>query len=153
MSSYYLLNKQIREISKVCSTSRQHNDEQCEGLSRRTLGTSTVQSSLSPEFFNSLFFSFSFFCFSVLLSIHRPRPHLALSIVGGAKNFHMDGRKKETFKVALYLNFINLRVWNILIWRLLLQQGAFFNCSSQFSVPKWKTSCSQPELLFQIKSM
>ena len=30
---------------------------------------------------------------------HRPRPHLALSIVGGAKNFHMDGRKKETFKV------------------------------------------------------
>ena len=32
---------------------------------------------------------------------HRPRPHLALSIVGGAKNFHMDGRKKETFKVNL----------------------------------------------------
>ena len=25
----------------------------------------------------------------------------------------------------------------------------FFNCSSQFSVPKWKTSCSQPGLLFQ----
>ena len=25
----------------------------------------------------------------------------------------------------------------------------FFNCSSRFSVPKWKTSCSQPGLLFQ----
>lgn len=31
----------------------------------------------------------------------RPRPHLALSIVGGAKNFHLDGRKKETFKSGL----------------------------------------------------
>ena len=31
----------------------------------------------------------------------RPRPHLVLSIVGGAKNFHMDGRKKETFKAGL----------------------------------------------------
>ena len=27
-------------------------------------------------------------------------------------------------------------------------QGAFFNCSSRFSVPKWKTSCSQPGLVF-----
>ena len=102
MSSYYLLNKQIREISKVCSTSRQYNYEQCEGLSRLKLGTSTVQSSLSPESFQYFFFHFPFFSFSVLNSIHRPRPHLALSIVGGAKNFHMDGRKKETFKVALY---------------------------------------------------
>ena len=25
----------------------------------------------------------------------------------------------------------------------------FFNCSCPFSVPKWKTSCSQPGLLFQ----
>ena len=30
-----------------------------------------------------------------------PRPHLALSIVGGAKNFKLDGRKKETFKRGL----------------------------------------------------
>ena len=31
-----------------------------------------------------------------------------------------------------------------------LIQGGFFNCSSQFSVPKWKkTSCTQPEILFQ----
>ena len=44
--------------------------------------------------------------------------------MGGAKNFHMDGRKKETFKVALYLNFINLWVWDMIIWRLLLLQGA-----------------------------
>ena len=72
----------------------------------------------SHHFPQNLFNSFSvfrFLSFSVLLLIHRPRPHLALSIVGGAKNFHMDGRKKETFKVALYLNFINLQVWNILI--------------------------------------
>ena len=27
-------------------------------------------------------------------------------------------------------------------------QGAFFNCSSQFSVPKWKTMDSQSEILF-----
>ena len=27
-------------------------------------------------------------------------------------------------------------------------QGAFFNCSSQFSVPKWKTMSSQSEILF-----
>ena len=27
-------------------------------------------------------------------------------------------------------------------------QGAFFNCSSQFSVPKWKTMGSQSEILF-----
>ena len=26
---------------------------------------------------------------------------------------------------------------------------SYFNCSSRFSVPKWKTSCSQPGLLFQ----
>ena len=31
----------------------------------------------------------------------KPRPHLALSIVGGAKNFKMDGRLKETFKKGL----------------------------------------------------
>ena len=31
----------------------------------------------------------------------KPRPHLALSIVGGAKNFKLDGRKKETFKRGL----------------------------------------------------
>ena len=35
----------------------------------------------------------------------RPRPHLALSIVGGAKNFHMDGRKKETFKVMREIEY------------------------------------------------
>ena len=27
-------------------------------------------------------------------------------------------------------------------------QGAFFNCSSQFSVPKWKMMGSQSEILF-----
>ena len=27
-------------------------------------------------------------------------------------------------------------------------QGAFFNCSSKFSVPKWKTMDSQSEILF-----
>ena len=31
----------------------------------------------------------------------KPRPHLALSIVGGAKNFKLDGRKKENFKKGL----------------------------------------------------
>ena len=29
------------------------------------------------------------------------RPHLALSLIGGAKNFKMEGRKKETFKSGL----------------------------------------------------
>ena len=32
--------------------------------------------------------------------------------------------------------------------RFLPRQGVFFNCSSQFSVPKWKTMSSQPEILF-----
>ena len=31
---------------------------------------------------------------------------------------------------------------------ILLVQGAFFNCSSKFSVPKWKTMGSQSEILF-----
>ena len=35
--------------------------------------------------------------------IFRPnRPHLALALVGGAKNFRLEGRKKETFKVDRY---------------------------------------------------
>ena len=34
-------------------------------------------------------------------NLMKPRPHLALSIVGGAKNFKLDGRKKETFKRGL----------------------------------------------------
>ena len=35
-------------------------------------------------------------------SIFKPnRPHLALSLVGGAKNFRLEGRKKETFKDGL----------------------------------------------------
>ena len=34
-------------------------------------------------------------------NLMKPRPHLALSIVGGAKNFKLDGRKKETFKKGL----------------------------------------------------
>ena len=34
-------------------------------------------------------------------NLMAPRPHLALSIVGGAKNFKLDGRKKETFKRGL----------------------------------------------------
>lgn len=29
------------------------------------------------------------------------RPHLALSLIGGAKNFRMEGKKKETFKRGL----------------------------------------------------
>ena len=29
------------------------------------------------------------------------RPHLALSLIGGAKNFKMEGRKKEIFKNGL----------------------------------------------------
>ena len=33
--------------------------------------------------------------------IMKPAPHLALSIVGGAKNFKMDGRKREAFKTGL----------------------------------------------------
>lgn len=34
--------------------------------------------------------------------IYEPhRPHLALSLIGGAKNFRMEGRKKETFKRGL----------------------------------------------------
>ena len=34
-------------------------------------------------------------------NIFKPnRPHLALSLVGGAKNFRLEGRKKETFKVS-----------------------------------------------------
>ena len=33
-------------------------------------------------------------------NIFKPNhPHLALSLVGGAKNFRLEGRKKETFKV------------------------------------------------------
>ena len=28
-----------------------------------------------------------------------PSPHLVLSIIGGAKNFHLDGRRREIFKV------------------------------------------------------
>ena len=33
--------------------------------------------------------------------LFRPhRPHLALSLIGGAKNFRMEGRKRETFKVG-----------------------------------------------------
>ena len=31
----------------------------------------------------------------------RPTPHLVLSIIGGAKNFRLDGRKKEVFKRGL----------------------------------------------------
>ena len=31
----------------------------------------------------------------------NPRPRLALSIIGGAKNFKLDGRKRETFKSGL----------------------------------------------------
>ena len=34
-------------------------------------------------------------------NLMKPRPHLVLSIVGGAKNFKLDGRKKETFKRGL----------------------------------------------------
>ena len=30
----------------------------------------------------------------------------------------------------------------------IVPQGAFLNCSSQFSVPKWKTMGSQSEILF-----
>lgn len=34
--------------------------------------------------------------------LFRPyRPHLAISLIGGAKNFRMEGRKKETFKQGL----------------------------------------------------
>ena len=34
--------------------------------------------------------------------VFRPyKPHLALSLIGGAKNFRMEGRKKETFKKGL----------------------------------------------------
>jgi len=34
--------------------------------------------------------------------LFRPfRPHLALSLIGGAKNFSMEGKKKETFKAGL----------------------------------------------------
>ena len=29
------------------------------------------------------------------------KPHLALSLIGGAKNFKMEGRKKEIFKNGL----------------------------------------------------
>ena len=32
---------------------------------------------------------------------HPKRPHLALSLIGGAKNFKMDAGKKETFKRGL----------------------------------------------------
>ena len=43
--------------------------------------------------------------------IMKPAPHLALSIVGGAKNFKMDGRKREAFKTGLvsaarYMQFL-----------------------------------------------
>ena len=32
----------------------------------------------------------------------KPRkPYLALSLIGGAKNFRMEGKKKETFKRGL----------------------------------------------------
>ena len=35
----------------------------------------------------------------------------------------------------------------LLYWKI---QGVFFlNCFSRFSIPKWKTSCSQPEIHFQ----
>ena len=35
-------------------------------------------------------------------SIFKPnRPHLALSVIGGAKNFQMEGRKREVFKQGL----------------------------------------------------
>ena len=34
--------------------------------------------------------------------IFKPnRPHLALSVIGGAKNFRMEGRKREIFKKGL----------------------------------------------------
>jgi hypothetical protein len=34
--------------------------------------------------------------------LFRPhRPHLAISLIGGAKNFRMEGRKRETFKAGL----------------------------------------------------
>ena len=34
--------------------------------------------------------------------IFKPnRPHLALSVIGGAKNFRMEGRKREIFKQGL----------------------------------------------------
>jgi transient receptor potential cation channel subfamily M protein 2 len=29
------------------------------------------------------------------------KPHLVLSLIGGAKNFRMEGRKKDTFKKGL----------------------------------------------------
>ena len=35
------------------------------------------------------------------------------------------------------------------VGRYWLIQGGFFNWSARFSVPKWKTSCSQPGLVFQ----
>ena len=35
-------------------------------------------------------------------SIGKPyRPNLALSVIGGAKNFQMEGRKREVFKQGL----------------------------------------------------
>ena len=37
----------------------------------------------------------------MLSNVTRPTPHLVLSIIGGAKNFRLDGRKKEVFKRGL----------------------------------------------------
>ena len=35
-------------------------------------------------------------------SVLKPyQPHLALSVIGGAKNFRMEGRKREIFKQGL----------------------------------------------------
>ena len=43
----------------------------------------------------------------------RPTPHLVLSIIGGAKNFRLDGRKKEVFKRGLIgeIDLVNIACW------------------------------------------
>ena len=60
-----------------------------------------------------------------------------ISIIKTIMNFHLTSKKRTMQYPREYF----YQYFSVL-------QGAFFNCSSRFLVPKWKTSCSQPGLLF-----
>ncbi len=50
------------------------------------------------------------------------RPHLAISLIGGAKNFRMEGKKKETFKQVNNLHMAVIWIWEHVHVKSQLQQ-------------------------------
>ena len=57
------------------------------------------------------------------------RPNLVISVVGGAKNFKLDGRMRDTFSTGLIKVPVIVRLENML----LLQCNA---CNEAFPIPK-----------------